>query len=60
MIALEGKRYAIEKSYKDLDRNYGKGSIADTAYKVQSEKLKIQSDEITSRINSIRRLISSL
>ena len=60
LIALEGKRYAIEKSFKDLDRNYGKGSIADTAYKAQSEKLKGQLDEITSRINNIRRLISSL
>ena len=60
LIALEGKRYAIEKSFKDLDRNYGKGSIADTAYKAQSEKLKAQLDEITSRINNIRRLISSL
>ena len=60
LIALEGKRYAIEKSFKDLDRNYGKGSIADSAYKAQSEKLRVQMDEITSRINSIRRLISSL
>jgi hypothetical protein len=60
LIALEGKRYAIEKSFKDLDRNYGKGSIADSSYKTQSEKLKAQMDEITSRINSIRRLISSL
>jgi hypothetical protein len=60
LIALEGKRYALEKVYTDLDISYSKGAIADIEFKNQSEKLKYQLDEITSRINSIRRLISSL
>ena len=60
LIALEGKRYALEKAYTDLDKSYNKGAIADIEFKNQSGKLKDQLDQITSRINSIRRLISSL
>ena len=60
LIALEGKRYALEKNFKDLDMNYQKGSIADAEYKNQNDILKHKLDEITSRINKIRRIIASL
>ena len=60
LIALEGRRYSLEKNFKDLERGYNKGSISDSEYKNKNNKLKSQLDEITSRINNIRRLISSL
>jgi hypothetical protein len=60
LIALEGRRYSLEKNFKDLERGYNKGSISDSEYKNKNNKLKSQLDEITTRINSIRRLISSL
>jgi hypothetical protein len=60
LIALEGKRYALEKNFKELDMNFQKGSIADSQYKNQSNILKNKLEEITSRINKIRRIIASL
>ncbi|MFW9771733.1 MAG: hypothetical protein ACFFEO_06155 [Candidatus Thorarchaeota archaeon] len=60
LIALEGKRYALEKNFKELDNNYQKGSISEADHKNQNDKLKSRLDEITSRINKIRRIIASL
>jgi len=60
LIALEGRRYSLEKNFKDLERNYNGGSIADSEYKNRSEDLKNKQDEITSRINRIRRVIASM
>jgi len=60
LIALEGRRYSLEKTFKELERNYNKGSIADLQYKNQSDNLKKKLNDITSRINKIRRIISSL
>jgi len=60
LIALEGRRYSLEKSFKELDTLYSKGSIADTQYKDKSDNLKTKLNEITSRIYKIRRIISSL
>jgi hypothetical protein len=60
LIALEGKRYSLEKSFKELDTLYNKGSIADSQYKNESDNLKTKLGEITSRIYKIRRIISSL
>ncbi|MFX1497095.1 MAG: hypothetical protein ACFFBH_06190 [Promethearchaeota archaeon] len=60
LIALEGKRYALEKNFKELDINYQKGSISDVNHKTQNDILKNKLDEITSRINKIRRIIASL
>ena len=60
LIALEGRRYSLEKNFKDLERNYTGGSIADSEYKNRSEDLKNKQDEITSRINRIRRVIASM
>ncbi len=60
LIALEGKRYAVEKGYKELEASYNKGSIADTQYKQKNEEIKTKMLQITDRITTIRRLISSL
>ena len=60
LIALEGRRYALEKGYKELSNNYNSGMIDDYEYKNQSEGLRSNLDEISSRIAKIRRLISSL
>jgi hypothetical protein len=60
LIALEGRRYSLEKSFKELDTLYNKGSIANSKYKDESDNLKTKLGEITSRIYKIRRIISSL
>ena len=60
LIALEGRRYSLERSFKDVEKNFNKGSISEADFKRQNNILKKQLDEITSRINNIRRLISSL
>lgn len=60
LIALEGRRYSLEKTFKELERSYSGGSIADFEYKNRSEDLKNKQDDITSRINRIRRLIASM
>jgi hypothetical protein len=60
LIALEGRRYSLEKTFKELERSYNGGSIADVEYKNRSEDLKNKQDDITSRINSIRRVIASM
>jgi len=60
LIALEGRRYSLEKSFKELERNFNGGSIADFEYKNRSEDLKNKQDEISSRINRIRRIIASM
>ena len=60
LIALEGKRYSLEKSFKEIEKSYGTGSINDIEYNKQSDELRGKLDNITSRINKIRRVISSL
>ncbi len=60
LIALEGKRYAVEKGFKELEASYNKGSIADTQYKQKNDEIKTKMLQITERITTIRRLISSL
>jgi len=60
LIALEGKRYSLERSFKDLEKSFNKGSMSNSEFKNQNIDLKTKMDEITSRINKIRRLISSL
>jgi hypothetical protein len=60
LIALEGRRYSLEKNFKELEKRYNKGSIDDFEYKGQSDDLKIKLNDITSRINKIRRIIASL
>jgi hypothetical protein len=60
LIALEGRRYSLERNFKDIEKNFNKGSISEADFKRQNNILKKQLNEITSRINNIRRLISSL
>ncbi len=60
LIALEGRRYSLEKTFKELERSFNGGSVADFEYKNRSEDLKNKQDDITSRINRIRRLIASM
>ncbi len=60
LIALEGKRYSLERSFKDLEKDYNKGSISELDFKNKNNNLKNQLNGITSRINRIRGLISTL
>ncbi|MFX1288088.1 MAG: hypothetical protein ACFFFY_05985 [Promethearchaeota archaeon] len=60
LIALEGRRYSLERTFKDVEKSYNKGSISEADFKRQNNILKKQLTEITSRINNIRRIISSL
>ncbi|MBY9007394.1 MAG: hypothetical protein KGD63_11620 [Candidatus Lokiarchaeota archaeon] len=60
LIALEGKRYSLEKDFKEYEIRYENGNINENKFKDQTLQLKMKLDEITSRITSIRRIISSL
>ncbi len=60
LIALEGKRYSLERSFKNLEKDYNKGSISELDFKNKNNNLKDQLNTITSRINKIRGLISTL
>ncbi|MEJ2252098.1 MAG: hypothetical protein P8Y70_06835 [Candidatus Lokiarchaeota archaeon] len=60
LIALEGRRYSLEKRFKTLEKSYQKGSINDMDFKNRGEELKGNLDQITDRITKIRRLIASL
>ncbi|MFX1575333.1 MAG: hypothetical protein ACFFB0_21565 [Promethearchaeota archaeon] len=60
LIALEGKRYSLEKNFKEIEKSYTSGSIDDLEYNKQSDNLKNRLNNITSRINKIRRVIASL
>ncbi|MCW4032754.1 MAG: hypothetical protein NWF08_05110 [Candidatus Bathyarchaeota archaeon] len=60
LIALEGRRYSLEKNFKEIEKSYNSGSIDDFDYRKRGEDLKIRLDEITSRINRIRRIIASM
>ncbi|MFW9998764.1 MAG: hypothetical protein ACFE9Q_15140 [Candidatus Hodarchaeota archaeon] len=60
LIALEGKRYSLEKNLNEIEKSYNTGSIDDKEYENKSEELRAKLDSITSRINNLRRVISSL
>jgi predicted transcriptional regulator len=60
LIALEGKRYSLERNFKNLEKDYNKGSISELDFKNKNNNLKNQLNDITSRINRIRGLISTL
>ncbi len=60
LIALEGRRYSLEKNFKEIEKSYTSGSIDDLEYNKQSDMLKKRLNNITSRINKIRRVIASL
>ena len=60
LIALEGRRYALEKAYKDLSKSFEEGKIDDYEFTNQSEGLKNNLDDISSKIAKIRATISTL
>ncbi|MBD3193506.1 MAG: hypothetical protein GF317_00510 [Candidatus Lokiarchaeota archaeon] len=60
LIALEGKRYSLEKDFKQIEGSYQKGSIDEGDFKNKSENLKQKLNEITTRITNIRRIIASM
>jgi hypothetical protein len=60
LIALEGRRYSLEKNFKDIENSYNLGSINDNEYRNRSDDLKVKLEKITSRINRIRRVIASI
>lgn len=60
LIAFEGKRYNIEKNYKDLEEKHEKGIIDEFDFKNQAMTLKKNLDNITLTINKIRQIISTL
>ncbi|MFX0083858.1 MAG: hypothetical protein ACFE94_19070 [Candidatus Hodarchaeota archaeon] len=60
LIALEGRRYSLEKNFKEIEKSYNMGSIDDFEYKNRNDDLSSKLEEITSRINRIRRIIASM
>jgi hypothetical protein len=60
LIALEGRRYSLEKNYKDLSNSYTSGDLDEFDFNKKSEPLKLQLDEISTRITNIRRIIANL
>jgi len=60
LIALEGRRYSLERNFKEIEKSFNKGSISEADFKRQNNILKKQLNEITLRINTIRGVISSL
>ncbi len=60
LIALEGKRYSIEKTQKESEKRYKDGQIDDVAYKQEMDKITREMGKITSRINEIRKVIQGL
>lgn len=60
LIALEGKRYSIEKMQQESEIRYKDGQIDDVTYKQEMDKIKGEMGKITSRINEIRKIIQGL
>jgi len=60
LIALEGRRYSLEKNFKEIEKSFNTGAISDFEHTKQKVELNLKLEEITSRINKIRRVISSL
>ena len=60
LIAFEGRRYSLEKAYKDLTKSYSNGKIDEFEFNNQSENLREILNEVSTQITEIRRIISSL
>ncbi|MBN2154573.1 MAG: hypothetical protein JW776_00830 [Candidatus Lokiarchaeota archaeon] len=60
LIALEGKKYAIEKSRKDYKSKHQKGLISNGNYAAQLDRFKYDLNYISKKINEIRQRIQSL
>ncbi|MBN2153015.1 MAG: hypothetical protein JW839_16300 [Candidatus Lokiarchaeota archaeon] len=57
LIALEGKRYAIERARKDLRTDLDKGIVKPPAYEQKLGELKAEMDKIADKIKEIREKI---
>ncbi|MEX2716861.1 MAG: hypothetical protein Q6353_013120 [Candidatus Sigynarchaeum springense] len=57
LIALEGKRYAIERARKDLRTDLDKGIIKQPTYEQKLADLKAEMDKIAEKIKEIREKI---
>ncbi len=57
LIALEGKRYAIERARKDLRTDLDRGIIKQPAYEQKLADLKAEMDKIADKIKEIREKI---
>ena len=60
LIALEGKKYAIEKSRKEFRAKHQKGLISDGNYAAQLDRFKFDLNYISKKINEIRQRIQSM
>ncbi len=60
LIALEGKKYAIEKSRSDYRAKHEKGLISDGNYAAQLDRFKFDLKYISKKINEIRQRIQTL
>ena len=60
LIALEGKKYAIEKSRSDYRAKHEKGLISDGNYAAQLDRFKFDLKYISKKINEIRQRIQPL
>ncbi len=60
LIAFEGRRYSLEKTYKNLSKDYESGNIDEYEFTNKGKGLQKNLDEINLHINNIRRIISSL
>ncbi|MHA1338567.1 MAG: hypothetical protein ACTSRZ_02385 [Promethearchaeota archaeon] len=55
LIALQGKKFAIERRRKDMRQKHEKGMISDIEYKTAIERLRYEIDNISQKINDIRK-----
>lgn len=60
LIALEGKKYAIERTRKDMRTKHEKGLIQDIEYKTAIERYKYDLEHIGEKINTIRKRLESM
>ncbi len=60
LIAMEGKRYALEKSMNKLEERYQKGTIDEFEFKGEIQKIKTSLENISKYITDIRRKIATM
>lgn len=60
LIALEGKKYAIERARKDMRAKHEKGQVPDVEYKTAIERFKYDLEHISDKINDLRRRVQTL
>jgi len=60
LIALEGKKYAIEKSRNEFRGKHEKGLISDGNYAAQLDRFKYDLQYLSKKINEIRQRIQTM